>query len=59
MRLGGAEHREAPAVRAHEATELGEQRVELGLVADRVAADERRARDDAVGEERSRVGEKK
>ena len=48
-----AEHREPPAARARDAPELGEQRVELRLVADRIAADERRAADDAVGEERA------
>ena len=53
MRLGGADHREPPAVRASDAPELGEELVDLGLVADRIAADERRARDDAVREEGS------
>ena len=36
-----------------DAPELGEQRVELRGVADRIAADERGARHDAVGEERA------
>src|SRR5205085_4363764 len=52
VRLGCAEHGEAPAVRANDAPELGQERVELGLFADWIAADERRARDDAIHEER-------
>ena len=52
MLLGRAEDGEAPAVRLCDAPELGEQRVELLLVADRVGADERGAGDDAVREER-------
>ena len=39
VRLRRADHREPPAVRARDAAELGEQRIELVLVADRVAAD--------------------
>ena len=51
--LRRAEHRETPAVRLCDAPELGEQRVELLLVADRVAADQRGAGDDAIREERA------
>src|SRR5581483_9460498 len=47
-----ADDRESPAVRVREACEVVEQRIELRLVADGIAADERRTRDDAIGEER-------
>ena len=53
MLVERADDREPPAVRVRDAPELREQRVELRLVADRVAADERGAGDDAVGEERA------
>ena len=51
--LGRADDRESPAARARDASQLRKQRVDLRLVADGIAADERRARDDAVGEERA------
>src|SRR5207244_12644723 len=51
LEVGGAEEREPPAVRVDDAAELGQQLVEFFLLADQVAADERAAADDAVGEE--------
>ncbi len=49
--LGRAHHRQPPPVRARAAPQFGEQQVDLGVVADGIAADEGRPRDDAVGEE--------
>src|SRR5581483_5320885 len=46
-----ADDREPPAARVRERLEVGEQRVELGVVADGIAADECRTRDDAIREE--------
>jgi hypothetical protein len=47
-----ADHRKPPAASVREALEVDEETVELALVADRVAADQRGAGDDAIGEER-------
>ena len=53
MRVGGADDREPPAARAGDPAQLREEVVDLRLVADRIAADEGRSRDDAVGEKRA------
>src|SRR5581483_12115922 len=53
LRRRRPDHRQPPAAGAAEAAELREERVELVFVPYRVAADERRAGDDAVGEERA------
>ena len=50
VRVGGADDREPPAARAGDPAQLREEVVDLRLVADRIAADEGRSRDDAVGE---------
>src|SRR2546430_366447 len=51
MRVGGADDREPPAARAGDPAQLREEGVDLRLVADRIAADEGRSRDDAGGEQ--------
>src|SRR3954468_20369872 len=51
VRVGGADDREPPAARAGDPAQLREEVVDLRLVADGIAADESRSRDDAVGEE--------
>ena len=51
VRVGCADDREPPAAGADEPPQLGEEVVDLRLVADGIAADERRAGDDAVREE--------
>src|SRR5581483_1025638 len=51
LRVRRAEHGEPPAVGPHERAELGQERVQLVLVPDRVAAHERGSGDDAIGEE--------
>ncbi len=53
-----ADDREPPAVRVREALELVQKAFELALLPHRVAADQRRAGDDAIGEERAPLGEK-
>ena len=44
-------NREPPAARTDEASQLGEERLDLRLVTDGIAADKRRSRHDAIGEE--------
>ena len=51
-----AGHGDAPALRVRYAPELRQQLTALGRVADRVARDQCRAGDDAVGEERAAAG---
>src|SRR4029077_5586031 len=48
--FGRADYREPPPVRANDAPQLREEPVDLGLVADWIAADENRPSHDAVGE---------
>ena len=50
MRVGGADDRVPPPAGASDTAQLQEEVVDLRLVTDRIAADERRSRDDAVGE---------
>ena len=51
MRVGRADHRESPPARTRKPLQLRQQVIDLRLVADGIAADERCSRDDPVGEE--------
>src|SRR5205809_159878 len=56
VRVGCADHRESPPARTRNPLQLRQQVIDLRLVADGIAADERSSRDDPVGEESTARG---